>query len=126
MNKDDLVKEWLDYSLKDLESAKFLTAMVPEPFEIICFHCQQSVEKALKAVLYKKNVRPPKTHDLDELITLCAIKEVEDFRESVLPLNDYSVMIRYPSLETVEEQDTRQATHAAEQFFSMVSDLISK
>ena len=59
MNKEILVQEWLDHSRKDLDSAEFLTRMMPEPLEIICFHCQQSVEKAMKAYLSFINLRPP-------------------------------------------------------------------
>lgn len=58
MNKNILIQEWLDHSRKDLDSAVFLTKMMPEPLEIICFHCQQSVEKALKAYLSFLNLRP--------------------------------------------------------------------
>lgn len=35
---------------KDLEAAKFLTNMHPQPLEIICYHCQQSAEKILNFV----------------------------------------------------------------------------
>ena len=51
MNYRDLSKEWLDYATKDLASARFLLKMKPQPREIICFHCQQAAEKALKAYL---------------------------------------------------------------------------
>ncbi|MBN2050303.1 MAG: HEPN domain-containing protein [Spirochaetales bacterium] len=47
---------------------KTLDYPAPGPLEIICFHCQQAAEKALKAYLAYNEIRPPKTHDLDELI----------------------------------------------------------
>ena len=44
------VKEWLDFAKMDLDAAKHLNdTFYPKPLHIICYHCQQSVEKALKA-----------------------------------------------------------------------------
>jgi hypothetical protein len=34
--------------------------------EIICFHCQQSAEKYLKAFLFSNDIEPDKTHNLVE------------------------------------------------------------
>ncbi len=48
MNYRDLSEEWLDYAVKDLTSARSLLKMKPHLGEIICFHCQQAAEKALK------------------------------------------------------------------------------
>ncbi len=48
----------------------FLTAkhlyehMYPKPLEIICYHCQQAIEKMLKGVLISRGVMIKKTHDL--------------------------------------------------------------
>jgi len=39
---------------------------------IICFHCQQAVEKYLKAYLMYREVIPPKTHDLLRLAAICS------------------------------------------------------
>ena len=125
MNKNDLVKEWLEYSKKDLESAEFLTQMKPEPIEIICFHCQQSVEKALKAYLYSQDKRPPRTHDLDELITLCDNEKLTELRNITIPLNDYSVMIRYPSHEEVNQDDKNQAIEIAMKIVSLINNIIA-
>ena len=43
------VDEWIAYSDMDIASAKHLCSMKPQPLEIICYLCQQSAEKALKA-----------------------------------------------------------------------------
>lgn len=74
MKKNDLVEEWMEYAQRDILSAKYLTSMKPEPLEIICFHCQQAAEKALKAYLVFLEIRVPKTHDLDQLLELCEKK----------------------------------------------------
>jgi HEPN domain-containing protein len=125
MNKDILIQEWLDHSKKDLESAEFLTNMLPEPLEIICFHCQQSVEKALKAYISFLNLRPPRTHDLDELIEKCNNDEITTLRDATIPLNDYSVMIRYPSHEELNQNDKNQAINAANAILKLILNLVS-
>ncbi|MBO4438811.1 MAG: HEPN domain-containing protein [Spirochaetaceae bacterium] len=45
MHEDD-VKEWLRFANMDLDTANHLfNTMYPKPYEIICYHCQQSEEK---------------------------------------------------------------------------------
>ncbi len=48
MNNLDIAQEWFDIAEMDISSAKYLQNMQPIPREIICYHCQQSVEKYLK------------------------------------------------------------------------------
>ena len=54
---------WLRYARGDLALAQ-----VPLPedsfYEQLCFHAQQAVEKALKAVLIINNISYPKTHNI--------------------------------------------------------------
>jgi HEPN domain-containing protein len=46
------IAEWLKIAYDDFDSALHLfNTKHPKPLEIICYHCQQSVEKALKAFL---------------------------------------------------------------------------
>ena len=45
------VQRWLDFAENDLAVAKhLLETFHPKPLEIICYHCQQAAEKAIKAV----------------------------------------------------------------------------
>ncbi len=66
--------------------------------EIIAFHCQQVVEKYLKALLARQQVEFPKTHDIRKLLALVA--EVHpDLAESLDDadvLTPFGVEIRYP------------------------------
>ncbi len=124
MTKEDLIREWMEYSRMDLESAKYLTRMKPDPFEIICYHCQQSVEKSLKAVLIMKEIRPPKIHDLNELVSLCDIEELNSLLKLILPLNDYAVIVRYPSATILGKEDAKQAIHVAETVTSTIEKIL--
>ena len=45
-------KEWYDLAVTDLGVAKHLyETYYPKPLEIICYHCQQSAEKSIKAMI---------------------------------------------------------------------------
>lgn len=47
------IKEWYDMAAMDLGVAKHLdTTYHPKPLEIICYHCQQSAEKVIKALSF--------------------------------------------------------------------------
>ena len=125
MKKDDLIAEWVRFASEDYKTAKFLTGMVPEPLEIICFHCQQSAEKALKAYLVYKDIQPPKTHDLDELIDLCSGNEaIQNLREICISLNDYSVITRYPSSQELIVEDREMAINAAKAVLGIIKQEI--
>ncbi len=127
MKKEDLITEWLEYSRRDLKSAEYLTGMLPEPLEIICFHCQQSAEKALKAYLISIDIRPPKTHDLDELLELCKNNdEIVGLREESLFINDYSIIVRYPGISTINIEDKNKALSSAHRIFEVINNVLRK
>ena len=42
------IQAWLDYAATDLSVAHTLFDVHrPQPYEIICYHCQQAAEKAI-------------------------------------------------------------------------------
>lgn len=60
-------KSWLDFAQQDFLVAQHLYgALYPKPLEIICYHCQQAAEKAIKAVMVSLGCPGglPKRHDL--------------------------------------------------------------
>lgn len=54
---------WMRLAEGDLAVAR---VRVPDhvPRELLCFHCQQAAEKAIKAVLVSAGIEPPRTHAL--------------------------------------------------------------
>lgn len=61
-------QEWIDKAESDFRIATRELVVTEEPsFDGVVFHSQQCIEKLLKAVLVKSEVRPPKIHDLAEL-----------------------------------------------------------
>ena len=46
------VREWYEMAAADLGVAKHLDATYyPKPLEIICYHCQQAADKAIKTLI---------------------------------------------------------------------------
>ena len=97
--KEDVAMRWITKAENDLKAVKHLLTFEDAPTDVISFHCQQSVEKYLKAYLTLAGVRVKRTHDLDTILYLC-IGEDEDFKEldseEISNLTFYAVEIRYP------------------------------
>jgi len=74
------IKKWIEKSDRDLNTAKY--NLKGNIFDASAFFAQQSVEKALKALLLKETNKFPKIHDLtklgklvdapNEIIVLCS------------------------------------------------------
>ena len=113
----DPVREWIELADQDEASARYLAGMRPMPLEVICFHCQQAAEKTLKAVLAKHGQEIPRTHDLLELLDLIVAGQpsIDSLESSLLSLNDFAVVVRYPSHVHLEEQDAIQALEAVKE-----------
>ena len=59
------VSEWLAKADGDFEVAQLVLGTGHRPnYDAVCFHCQQCIEKTLKAVLIHKGTNPPRIHDL--------------------------------------------------------------
>ena len=79
---------------------------------IVGFHAQQAAEKLLKALLARRRVAYPFTHDLDRLLELLeeALGESPPEEESVAALTPWAVEFRYG--EVPEDELDRSATLA--------------
>ena len=126
MNETDLVKEWYRFALTDLQAARHLfESMNPKPLEIICYHCQQAAEKALKGFLISHGVRPPYIHDLEELCLEC-MKHNPSFGEIqqvCQELTNYGVPMRYPGDVEIKETEAISALEKAKKICTFCSDL---
>jgi HEPN domain-containing protein len=105
----DLVEllRWLEKAEHDRLTAEAALGLDPPITDIAAFHCQQAIEKTLKAYLFWEGVDFEKTHDLRELTILCADKDpaFSAFEPKLAPLTHYAVRFRYPGPPdpTVEE-----------------------
>jgi len=106
MDKQLVVNEWLKYSDKDLLAINQLLTHRPLAIEIICYLCQQSAEKALKAFWLHLETEPPKTHNLNFLNEKCVEFDTsfEEIVKQCERLNHYSNQPRYPSPIDISEE----------------------
>jgi HEPN domain-containing protein len=66
--------------------------------DLVCFHCQQTAEKYLKALLEELGANIPKTHDLEKLLNLLLTHHagLHSQRRGLRFLTDFAVLSRYP------------------------------
>jgi HEPN domain-containing protein len=92
-------REWVRCAEEDFDVASaLLRRRTRTAANSIGFHCQQCVEKYLKARLEEGSLRAPKTHDLMVLLQLLLPLEPlwASFAPALRRLNDYAVKFRYP------------------------------
>ncbi len=93
----EILAQWVRKAEHDLEAARRIMAVEEGcPFDTACFHCQQAVEKYLKALLTLLGVSAPRTHDLEKLAALLpADRQLAVPLTTLVALNPYSVDTRY-------------------------------
>jgi HEPN domain-containing protein len=114
MEHKEIVKQWVELADKDFALAEHTAkTMWPVPHEIVCFHCQQFVEKYLKAFLVSKGQEPPYTHDLVKLAALCETENPDfgQIKQKCIILTEYGVQPRYPGGMEIIEEDMVRALH---------------
>lgn len=105
MQKSDIKNSadlFLYKAIIDLNSAKYLLEgfnkdNVEIDIEKIYFELQQSAEKALKSLLSKHGIKFPKSHDIEQLISMCEEASIPLIQgiEKLIELSDYAVEGRY-------------------------------
>jgi HEPN domain-containing protein len=91
------IKKWIEKADHDLGSAKIIFLHLPDYFDTIAFHCQQAVEKYLKAILIYYRIDFIRTHDLVYLLDLLSREvSIDELKfKNAFTLNNYGVQIRY-------------------------------
>ncbi|MDI9338188.1 MAG: HEPN domain-containing protein [Alphaproteobacteria bacterium] len=74
MNNSILVDSWIEKGNHDLGTAKLIFLHIKDYKDTICFHCQQAVEKYLKAVLIALDIEFEYKHNLIYLFNLLATR----------------------------------------------------
>jgi HEPN domain-containing protein len=107
-------REWVRCAEEDYDVAvTLLRRRTRTAANSIGFHCQQCVEKYLKARLEEARAGVPRTHDLIALLQLLLPMEPlwASFAPALRRLNDYAVKFRYPG-HIATRADARQALQA--------------
>jgi len=105
------VRRWLTKARHGWSVAKKILTPDCEETDVAAFHCQQAVEKTLKAYLVSRGIEFEKLHDLRRLLDCCvaADQTFDSLRDSVEPLTLYAVAFRYPG----PAEPTREEVDAA-------------
>lgn len=95
--KED-VKQWITKAMEDYRIAEHELSFPEDEIATgpVCFHCQQVIEKLLKAFLITQKLDFSKTHDLEYLTKLCAEIDNSFKTLDVGTLTSYAVDVRYP------------------------------
>ncbi|HEX3149986.1 MAG TPA: HEPN domain-containing protein [Gemmataceae bacterium] len=99
-------REWVRRAEGDWKDAQILAKGNSKSHDGVCFHCQQLVEKYLKAILVENSVNFPKSHDLDRLLLLVLPihPSLRSFRRGMLYLSEFAVEVRYPEYNASKRQ----------------------
>ena len=94
----EAARQWRAKAQSDWDAVVILTASKRCPTDTVCFHCQQFVEKLLKALLTQHSIEAPKTHDLRRLIKLAQpfAPELSLLADESDELTVHGVETRYP------------------------------
>ena len=108
------VAAWLARSRQDLRAAAVVLAVDPPLSADAAFHCQQAVEKALKALLTYHDRPFGKTHDIGQLANAC-LKHAPGLERQLrrsATFTEYAWRFRYPG--EVFEPDVAEVADALE------------
>ena len=88
-------KDWLIAAEDDLLSAKKLVSE-ERLTNIVAFHCQQCLEKSLKAIIEEQSLSSLKSHDLLRLSDKANIQYTEIEFKILATINEVYIDTRYP------------------------------
>ena len=116
--------QWIIHAESDLRLGR-LGANDPSVLrEQVCFHAQQTAEKALKAVLLSMEIEFPYTHDIKGLLRIAETSGVvipPAIQQAAL-LTPYAVETRYPGdWMDITESEMQEALQTAERTVLMKS-----
>ena len=121
------IEEWLNFAKEDLDTAKTLLNSEYLFNRSICYHCQQSAEKDLKAYIIYLDLPLNKTHNLIKLVDQISEldKEITHLQKAVEVLTDYIVTARYPDdSELITDEESKLAFNESEKINNYIKTKI--
>ena len=121
------IEEWLNFAKEDLDTAKTLLNSEYLFNRSICYHCQQSAEKDLKAYIIYLDLPLNKTHNLIKLVDQISEldKEIIHLQKAVEVLTDYIVTARYPDdSELITDEESKLAFNESEKINNYIKTKI--
>ncbi len=118
-------REWLNRAKSNLAMAR---SPIPGVYlEDLCFEAQQAAEKAIKAVMMKRDIEFPFVHDLNRLVSILE-QDGETIPEGIRRaelLTKYATVTRYPGeMELVSDQEYADAIVIGEAVVRWAEEII--
>ncbi len=106
--------QWVLKAEEDMEVARSLADLARPKRDAACFHCQQSAEKYLKALLQELGLVVPRTHILNDLLDLLLPHDatLAPLRRGLRSLTRYAVEYRYPGVRATTRRMQAALRHA--------------
>ncbi len=120
-------KLWLEKADSDLGAAKILLVYLPEYKEAVAFHCQQAVEKYLKAYLIFLDIEFKPSHNLVYLINQINTKDStsDSYYPLVIKFEGFAVEFRYPNATIMPtDEELKEAIQITETIRKWITDKI--
>ena len=129
MEHEDIM--WIEFAKTDLGVARHLDEQYyPKPLEIICYHCQQAAEKAIKAIIITCGAQGgiPKKHNLSFLLEQVRnkVKIPEEYYDYADALTPYGIAVRYPNELGIEERHVRDALLHAQEIVAWAEKIVKQ
>jgi len=113
---------WFAAAERDLNSCRILLA--GNDYAAACFHAQQAVEKALKALILRRGKPVPKVHSLTELFQTGGEKSLAVYRDAFDTMSKYYLPSRYPDVWTEGVPIWFDDENAAREAFNMAAAIV--
>ena len=117
------IESWLNKAEHDLLSAQRLLEIEPMILDNACFHCQQAIEKCLKAFLVYHGRDIERTHNIIFLLSECANFDPVFAAVDPMNINAYAVQGRYPDSNLTPTKGEAQSYY---QLAIQVRDLVGE
>lgn len=120
-----LAQKWMAHAEGDLQVVRLAAAGSPIRDPVLGFHAQQAMEKAFKAALAARMLRPPRTHDLASLAK--RVRETYGLSEDPLfgdDLTDWATVLRYPGGDAPAPLDRRRILKQVQACIRLVESLV--
>ena len=118
------VKRWLLKARHDRTAIEKIFTPDCQELDVAAFHCQQAIEKTLKAYLVFCSIPFEKVHDLGRLLDHCSRADpgFESLRDDVEPLTLYATTYRYPGPADPTREQVEHALTIVEAVWSFVRE----
>jgi HEPN domain-containing protein len=122
-------REWFDMARKDLKGARILYDHQADLY-LVCFHCQQAIEKYFKGFLILKTGLLQEGHSL---IKLCKEAQKHDdqfkvFLKDCAFVNTFYIETRYPAEDplVVSTEETLECLKITEMIIQYIDNIVTK